>query len=216
MRTREDLLVRMLKGKVLKKTIFTMTLENVYWEDDSLMVDANLLKVDVVLTSENSHQPFSTTDLFIWLGGIIESYVEKIYTNSKGPSVSYLPSVKYKNGELYLKTGSILVSGELEKKLIVSIENLYRDYSPTGQFIDCIGVYLGVAGGDSVLCALTMKSADEAWDFSKVFLESPQADWSLNAEKKLTDQINKVLDLCEQNSPVETVFELEDIKVYPW
>lgn len=198
----------MLKGKVLKKTIFTMTLENVYWEDDSL-------KVDVVLTSENSHQPFSTTDIFIWLGGIIESYVEKIYTNSKGPSVSYLPSVKYKNGELYLKTGSILVSGELEKKIIVSIENLYRDYSPTGQFIDCIGVYFGVAGGDSVLCVLTMKSDDDAVGFTKVFVEK-NPDSRLNAKKKLIDQINKVLDLCEQNSPVETVFELEDIKVYPW
>ena len=208
MRTREDLMVRLLNGKVFKKNIFTLTLENVFLKEDFLIVEA-------ILTSENSHQPFSTTDIFIWLGGIIESYVEKIYTNSKGPSVSYLPSVKYKNGELYLKTGSILVSGELEKKLIVSIENLYRDYSPTGQFIDCIGVYLGVAGGDSVLCELTMKSADEAWDFSKVFLES-NPDSSLNAEKKLTDQINKVLDLCEQNSPVETVFELEDIKVYPW
>ena len=208
MRTREDLLVRMLKGKVLKKTIFTMTLENVYWEDDSL-------KVDVVLTSENSHQPFSTTDIFIWLNGIFESYVEKIYSNSKGPSISYLPSIKYKNAELYLKNGSILVSGELEKKLIVSIENLYRDYSPTGQFIDCIGVYFGVAGGDSVLCVLTMKGDDDAWDFSEVFIKR-NPDSSLNAKKKLIDQINKVLDLCEQNSPVGTVFELEDIKVYPW
>ena len=207
MRTREDLMVRLLSGKVFKKNIFALTIENVFWEED-------FLKVDAVLTSENSHQPFSTTDIFIWLDSIVESYMKKIYPNSKGPSVSYLPSIKYKNVELYLKTGSILLSDGIEKTLIDFIENIYREYSRTGQSIDCRDVYFGVAGGDSVLCEITMLSDDDAWDFRKVFVEV-NPDSSLDTRKKLTSKLEKVLELCEQNSPVGTVFDLEEIKVYP-
>jgi hypothetical protein len=209
MRTREDLMVRLLNGKVFKKNIFTLTLENVFLEEDFLIVDA-------ILTSENSHQPFSTTDIFIWLDSIVESYVEKIYSNTKGPSVSYLPSIKYKNGKL--KTGFILLSGEIEKKLIESIEDLYRKYSPekVSQFIDFRSVYLGVAGGDSVLCEIIMKNVDDARDFRKVFIDiKSTSTFHFDARKKLREQIDKVLELCEQNSPAETVFDLEEIKVYP-
>jgi|LakMenEpi03Aug12_release.lakeMendotaPanAssembly.Ray.scaffolds.fasta_scaffold185950_3 hypothetical protein len=209
MRTREDLIVRLLNGKVFKKNIFTLTLENVFWEEDFLIVDA-------ILTSENSHQPFSTTDIFIWLDSIVESYVEKIYSNTKGPSVSYLPSIKYKNGKL--KTGFILLSGEIEEKLIESIEDLYRKYSPekVSQFIDFRSVYLGVAGGDSVLCEIIMKNDDDARDFRKVFIDiKSTSTFHFDARKKLREQIDKVLELCEQNSPAETVFDLEEIKVYP-
>ena len=206
MRTREDLMVRLLSGKVFKKNIFALTLENVFWEED-------FLKVDAVLTSENSHQPFSTTDIFIWLDSIVESYMKKIYPNSS-PSVSYLPSIKYKNVELYLKTGSIFLSDGIEKTLIDFIENIYREYSRTGQSIDCRDVYFGVAGGDSVLCEITMLSDDDAWDFRKVFVEV-NPDSSLDTRKKLTSKLEKVLELCEQNSPVGTVFDLEEIKVYP-
>jgi 23S rRNA maturation-related 3'-5' exoribonuclease YhaM len=142
--------------------------------------------------------------------------VEKIYSNTKGPSVSYLPSIKYKNGKL--KTGFILLSGEIEKKLIESIEDLYRKYSPekVSQFIDFRSVYLGVAGGDSVLCEIIMKNDDDARDFRKVFIDiKSTSTFHFDARKKLREQIDKVLELCEQNSPAETVFDLEEIKVYP-
>lgn len=205
MRTREDLLVRLLNGKVLKKNIFTLTLKNVFWEKDFLIVEA-------LLTSENSHQPFSTTDIFLWLDGIFESYVEKIYPNTKGSSIAYLPSIEYKNGKL--KSGSILLSDGIEKTLIDFIENIYREYTRTGQSIDCKDVYFGVAGGDSVLCEITMLSDDDAWDFRKVFVEV-DFDSSLEPRIKLTSKLEKVLELCEQNSPVGTVFDLEEIKVYP-
>lgn len=207
MRTREDLMVRLLSGKVFKKNIFTLTLENVFWEED-------FLKVEAVLTSENSHQPFSTTDIFIWLDSIVESYMKKIYPNSKGLSVSYLPSIKYKNVEHYLKTGSIFLSDGIEKTLIDFIEKIYRQHIRTGPSIDCVGVYFGVAGGDSVRCEIAMLSNDDARDFRRVFVDVSNR-FSLDAQKKLTSHLEKVLELCEQNSPVETVFDLEEIKVYP-
>lgn len=209
MRTREDLLVRLLNGKVLKKNIFTLTLKNVFWEENFLIVEA-------LLTSENYHQPFSTTDIFLWLDGVFESYVEKIYPNTKGPSIAYLPSIEYKNGKL--KSGFILLSDEIEEKLMESIEDVYRQYYPekVNKSIDLRSVHLIVAGGDSVLCEITMKNTEDAEDFRKVFGNiKPTSTFQYEIQGKLRQQIDKVLELCEQNSPVESAFDLEEIKIYP-
>lgn len=199
MRSREDVVVKLLQGKTYQKKGFRLMVDKIIFED-------GIFKILNELTCEKIDPTFCAYDFIEWSQQIFENAARKVYGNDK--TIPHLSKVLYYDYDKYIKLTSsqILVSEDSESRVKRKLQSYFRERG-VSTIIDRIK--FAFYGYGTASCKIDIKK-DSNNNFKEEFFNKYLPDFGSERDAKpIRSILNEIIEECETNSPIDHELDLE-------